>query len=356
MRSYAVRFPRSRRTARVGEERAWADRVSPPRVAVAIAAIGACLPYLVLKVMWLAGTSVGSATATGAAELHDSRHTVGNVATLAMELLAVLLVVAFTHPRGLELPATILVFPMWVASGLLAPIALSVPVGIVAQAIVGGSSSPSGNGLQGWVYVLVYGGFIVQAAALLAAFVLYARIRWGSLFRLRCAQPAASRTQAVPRRLAVTGAAAAVVYAVANLAWALGGAPLGAPPDFETLTQRCLLAGTGVLAATGAWAVLALAARRPLGRSPDRLPAPLVVAWLGSATCFASGIAQHALAGSTPRAVTSVLLALGTLGGLTLAATSLLAVTKEADGATPPARPRATPRPVDATARHSHAL
>lgn len=54
------------------------------RAAAAIVAIAACLPYGALKVAWLTGSSVGSATAAGAASLHDGRHTVGNVATLAM--------------------------------------------------------------------------------------------------------------------------------------------------------------------------------------------------------------------------------------------------------------------------------
>ena len=136
----------------------------------------------------------------------------------------------------------------------------------------------------------------------------------------------------MPRRLAEAAAAAAVLYALANLAWSIGGEPLGAPPNFETVTQRSLLASTGLLAAAAAWAVLALSDPRPLGRSPDRVLAPLTVAWLGSASCFASGIAQHALARDTPGPLTSMVLALGILSGLAMAATALLAITTDADG------------------------
>ena len=39
----------------------------------------------------------------GAASLHDGRHSVGNVATLAMELVAVLLALALSHRRGQKL-------------------------------------------------------------------------------------------------------------------------------------------------------------------------------------------------------------------------------------------------------------
>ena len=71
------------------------------RAAAAAAAIAACLPYVALKVAWLSGSSVGSATALGAASLHDGRHTVGNVATLATDFLAVML--ALSHRRGQKL-------------------------------------------------------------------------------------------------------------------------------------------------------------------------------------------------------------------------------------------------------------
>jgi hypothetical protein len=50
---------------------------------------------------------VGSTAAAGRANLHDVRHTAGNVMTLVMEILAVTLVLALTHtaavrtcPRG----------------------------------------------------------------------------------------------------------------------------------------------------------------------------------------------------------------------------------------------------------------
>ena len=114
-----------------------AHRLRRLRTVAAVAAIASCLPYAALKVAWLTGSSVGSATAAGAASLHDGRHTAGNVATLAMELVAVMLALAFGHRRGQVLPAAIVLLPVWVGTGLLAPLALGLPLGLVAQAIVG---------------------------------------------------------------------------------------------------------------------------------------------------------------------------------------------------------------------------
>ena len=214
------------------------------RTAAAAAAIAACLPYAALKVAWLTGSSVGSATALGAASLHDGRHTAGNVATLAMELVAVMLAQS-RSVTGADRSSRrrSCCIPVWVGTGLLAPVALGLPLGIIGagdrRRI---SPRRPDNGLHGWVYAVVYGGFVVQAVALLTAFVLYARVRWAELLRLRMLEPAPGPT---PRRLAGAGAGAAVVYAVANLAWAVAGESLGAPPNFDTAAQKSLLVSTG---------------------------------------------------------------------------------------------------------------
>lgn len=269
---------------------------------------------------------MGSATALGAASLHDGRHSVGNVATLAMELVAVMLALALGHRRGQKLPAAVVLIPVWVATGLLAPIALGLPLGIVAQAIVGGSPAPADNGLQGWVYAVVYGGFVVQGVALLTAFILYARVRWAELLRLRRRELAPGPT---PRLLAGAGAVAAVVYAVANIAWAVAGESLAAPPNFDTAAQKSLLVSTGFLALAGASAVGQLVHQRSLRRlsASDRLWVPLTLGWVGSATTFASGLSQYALAAdASPNPSTSLLLALGTISGVMLGVAALLAI------------------------------
>lgn len=118
---------------------------------------------------------MGSPTAAGAASLHDPRHTVGNLVTLAMELVAVLHALALVDRRGRKLPAAAVLVPLWVGSGLLAPIGLGLPFGLLAQGFAGGS--PADNGLHGWVYAVVYGGLLVQAVALASAFALHAGAR-----------------------------------------------------------------------------------------------------------------------------------------------------------------------------------
>jgi hypothetical protein len=303
-----------------------ANRCKRLRAAAAATAIAACLPYAALKVAWLTGSSVGSATAMGAASLHDGRHSVGNVVTLAMELVAVMLALALGHRRGQKLPAAVVLIPVWVGTGLLAPIALGLPLGILAQAIVGGSPAPADNGLHGWVYAVVYGGFVVQAVALLTAFLLYARVRWSELLRLRRLELAPGPT---PRLLAGAGAVAAVVYAVANIAWAVAGESLAAPPNFDTAAQRSLLVSTGLLALAGASSVRQLVHQRSIRwlSESDRLWAPLTLAWVGSATTFASGLSQYALAAdASPNRSTSLLLALGTISGVLMGVAALLAI------------------------------
>ena len=180
-----------------------------------------------------------------------------------------MLAFALSHRRGQKLPAAVVLIPVWVGTGLLAPIALGLPLGIIAQAVVGGSPAPTDNGLQGWVYAVVYGGFVVQAVALLIAFILYARVRWAERLRLEMLGPARGPT---PRRLAGAGAAAAVVYAVANLAWASAGESLAAPPNFDTVAQKSLLVSTGLLALAGASAVRQIVHGRSIRRHSESAP------------------------------------------------------------------------------------
>ncbi|CAM5266591.1 hypothetical protein SANTM175S_03195 [Streptomyces antimycoticus] len=69
----------------------------------------------------------------------------------------------------------------------------------------GRSSGSSGTFLAEWVFGMVYGGFIVQGLALGGLFVLYARRRWGHLWRGRIADltPAHGAAPATRRPVAV---------------------------------------------------------------------------------------------------------------------------------------------------------
>lgn len=316
-----------------------------PHPVLALAVIAAALPYVGLKLLWLSGSSVGSATAAGAASLHDPRHTVGNLATLAMELVAVLLALALVDRRGRRLPAAAVLVPLWVGGGLLAPIALGLPFGLLAQGFSGGSPAPADNGLHGWVYAVVYGGFLVQALALGSAFVFHARARWPVAFERRARQIVGTGGWA--RALAFAGALAGAVYGAAQLAWAFAGGRLGAPPGFETLAQRSVFVSTAVLVLAGAWGVLALFDRAP---KSQRLLPPVATAWLGSATAFASAIAAYALHGTTsPGPPTLLLLALGAVAGLALGGALLRALTsprRKRTGSRPPRSELTSSRPA----------
>lgn len=262
---------------------------SLPRVVVCWGAILSCLPYLVLKVLWLLGDPVGAADAAGAAELLDVRHIVGDVVTAGMELFAVALVVALTYPWGHRLPAVVVAGPVWVACGLLAPIAIGLPLGLVAQAFAGGSPAPAGNGLDGWVFALVYGGFVVQAVTLPIAFVGHARDRWPVLFRMGVARLRGGGPG--DRGLTAVTAAVAAGYAAVLAVWSVVAPHWGGPAGFDTVAQRTALLATGLLVLAGAIAVPALVWRRGARRALS----PLVLAWVGTSVTVTAGPTHIAL-------------------------------------------------------------
>ena len=241
------------------------------RLVACAATVLACLPYLALKVGWLAGSSVGFASGPASADMHGERYVVGNVLTLGMDLVAVGLVLALALPWGRRLPGWLLAAPVWVAAGLLAPVALGVPLGLLVQAVVGGAPAPADNGLEGWVYATVYGGFVAQAVGILAAFWWHARDRW----------PERLVARRVPARSGVVVAAAvASGFGVLHLVWAVAGTGAGGPDGFETATQRTYLAATGLVVLAGAAAVAAAgrlgraASAPPCRRSPGSAPPP----------------------------------------------------------------------------------
>ncbi|MGX4735871.1 hypothetical protein [Kitasatospora griseola] len=255
------------------------------RTAVCVGTIAATLPYLALKIAWVTGSGIGvhgdgmrSGTMIGA-----------NLATLGMDAIAAVLALALARPWGRRVPGWLLVLPMWVATGLLAPIALVVPVAAVVGAFTGGFSSsgdPSQDLIEGWVYAVVYGGFGLQAIGLVAGFVMHARERWAGVFALRLrdlpAGPAAGT-----RRLIVAGVAAFGLIPVAvQLSWAFGSHALR-PEDTRTAAESLVIdSGFALLVLAGLVATVALT-RRPDGRPALRT---LITAWVGTGTAFGWGL------------------------------------------------------------------
>ena len=152
--------------------------VGAGRRALAVVAAAAAVPYLALKLTWLAGSPVGLRDpdlATSSAMLWL------NALTMLLDVVALTLAVVLMTRRGLRAPAWLVLPPMWIGAGLLGQILVALPVSFVARAVA--PSQPPTTAapppIAGWVFGMVYTGFAVLGIGLLGAFALYARQRWG---------------------------------------------------------------------------------------------------------------------------------------------------------------------------------
>ncbi|MFJ9816488.1 hypothetical protein ACIRU3_14680 [Streptomyces sp. NPDC101151] len=236
-----------------------------------LVAIAACLPYLCLKLAWIAGSQLGVPDGSPLLE-HRVTMALANGLTVLMDAAVIVLALLLTRPWGLRVPALLLAVPMWVATGLLAPIMVGFPLQmIVHRGDSGGADRPF---LDGWVFAVVYGGFILQGLALGALFVGYARERWGHLWRGRMWELPTQTTAAAQRLTAASAAVLALIPAALRLLWACGftaGRNTGGGRLMEVVYVGFLAA-----AVTGAWQ---LAFRR--GR-PLPVTVPLALIWVGS--------------------------------------------------------------------------
>jgi hypothetical protein len=289
--------------------------------------IAACVPYLTLKIAWLCGSHAGIPAGSA---LRDAGRTVfaGNLLTVLMDGAVVLLAFALTRPWGRRLPAALVLLPLWVATGLLAPIVLGAPAVALAGAFGAETGTPPGDDeafLAPWVFALVYGGFGVQALALGGLVAVYVRDRWGGLLRRRLAGPAAggSRRQ---RAAALVAAVAAVGLAVPRVLWLCGAtAGLSDARIAERDAAFHVAAATDVLFAVTAAAGVLLLVRRPARWARLRTGAAVVPAWTGGAALAAGGgwlLVTGAATGSEHLNAVMALLYAGQVmtGGLILAA------------------------------------
>ncbi|WP_241695010.1 hypothetical protein [Streptomyces sp. C] len=246
--------------------------------------LAATVPYLTLKAAWLAGSHIGipdgSELLTGSLPI-----TVANAVTLAMDATVIVLVLALTRPWGRRLPGWLLTVPAYVATGLLAPIALGFP----AQSLVKALGMGAGEAVKAarepfldpWVFTVVYGGFILQGVALAGLFVAYARERWGG-----AGQGASQRRLPSPTGV-VAGAAALAGTAVgaAFLYWAFGGSA-----GLSAQRVAAYSAETGVVsAAYGLCALAAAVGAVMLARGGGRARQWQAVTWIGSAAMLTWG-------------------------------------------------------------------
>ncbi|MFI2199268.1 hypothetical protein ACH47Z_00505 [Streptomyces sp. NPDC020192] len=245
--------------------------VSVRRRSLRLVATAACLPYLSLKLAWIAGSHLGIPDGSPLLK-HRLTMIAANGLTVLMDAAVVVLALLLTRPWGRRVPAWLLTVPMWLAVGLLAPIMVGFPLQLVLHG-GGGGHSDDKPFLADWVFGVVYSGFIVQGLALGALFTGYARERWGHLWRGRVRELPVAGPAGAQRLTAVTAALLALFPGVVRLLRACGAA---SPDGSGDRSLQCVYLLFLVAAVTGAWQ---LAFRR--GRALP-VAVPLALAWTGS--------------------------------------------------------------------------
>ena len=254
-------------------------------------AITACLPYLVLKIAWVSGSRVGIPDGSSLLD-HHTTMVVANSASVLLDSMVVVLALLLTRSWGRRAPAWLLVVPVWAATGLLSPIVVGYPLQVLAR-IFGGAAAPAAGPdarpfLDEWVFTVVYTGFILQAVALGALFVPYARRRWGRLWRGPVSGTAdRGPTLAAQRATALMAAALTLEPLTAHLLWATGstrglapGQVSGRSSDFYSLEAAYVLFALATLAG-----VLLIAFPRA-GSLPLRIPLSLTFVGSAALACW----------------------------------------------------------------------
>ncbi|GGR91886.1 hypothetical protein GCM10010252_33290 [Streptomyces aureoverticillatus] len=284
-----------------------AEPLGRPRRLLRAAAVASCVPYLSLKVAWIAGSHIGIPEGSSLLE-HRGMMAAANSVTVLMDGAVIVLALLLTRPWGRRVPAWLLGLPMWAATGLLLPIMAGFPAQLAVRALGGSVNNAADTGrepfLDEWVFGVVYGGFIVQGLSLGLLFVLYARDRWGHVWRGRVWDlPKAAAGGRAVRAGAVAAAVLALFPAGLRVLWA-AGSTVGLnetrvaerTSDFYVLSVLEL----GYLAAAVAGA-LVLALRRPPGLP---VKAALAAAWAGSGAvgCWGAWLLMTSFAGSADAA------------------------------------------------------
>jgi hypothetical protein len=268
------------------------------------------LPYLTLKIGWLAG---GTAGVRDPGFLADPAIVAANAVTFAMDLVVIGLALALTHRWGDRLPVWLVLLPVWVGTGFLVPMVVSIMPAITVETLSGGLHS---SAFEPWLQPLVYGGFAWQGVFLCAAFAAHSVRRWSRVVTAST-PPAAGLVpflRVVTAGGCVMAAASALLHLVAGLASGSAVA-LGV----ESVS--------GALAVAGAAGVVALVRARPTGRW-----AAVAAAWAGSAAMFAWGLytvtvrmTTTALSGGSDPAAGAAQVT-GLLGGFALAVAGMIAL------------------------------
>lgn len=246
-------------------------------------AVASCLPYIAIKVGWIAGGRIGVPDGSTLLE-HRTMMAVANSVSVLLDAIVVVLALLLTQAWGRRVPAWLLVLPMWAAAGLLAPIMTGYPLQLAGSLVDGSRPAPSHSEpfLDAWVFAVVYGGFILQGLTLGTLFVRYARRRWGHLWRGPLRD---TGTTGAARASAAAGSLLALLPAVMHLLWATGATTgLSADRIAERSTDFYLVEGVHAMFAVVAVAgsLLLVSRFRAAGRLSPKVP--LAAAWVGSGT------------------------------------------------------------------------
>ncbi|WP_029089687.1 hypothetical protein [Brevibacterium album] len=276
-------------TATTGDALSVARHPGWARLIIGYLAVAAVVPYLTLKLLWILGSTAGILAPS---PLDPAVVQSGNIVTAVMELVAVAIILTFTHSWGLKVPAWLVLIPAWIGIGLLAPFIVNGPA--VAGSVLTGLS-PAGDGsLAPWVGPLVYLGFGAQAIGIAASFVLYARDRWNRVLTGRLAERCANPSK---RALLFLGWGVGLLLAVVStvrLCWSLGATwGLSAHMIQSRGLPERLADGTSALFAAAALAGLLMLTLKVPGRW--RVWVPLSLAWVGGGATLTGGLYSLAL-------------------------------------------------------------
>ncbi|EPH39364.1 putative (2E,6E)-farnesyl diphosphate synthase [Streptomyces aurantiacus JA 4570] len=112
------------------------EPLSGARRLLRAAAVASCVPYLSLKVAWIAGSHVGIPEGSSLLE-HRGLMAAANSLTVLMDGAVIVLALLLTRPWGRRVPAWLLGLPMWAATGLLLPIMAGFPAQLAVRALGG---------------------------------------------------------------------------------------------------------------------------------------------------------------------------------------------------------------------------
>ena len=153
----------------------------------------ACLPYLFLKLVWTLDQPVG---VTDRSQLHSSEWVAGNAVMAVVQLAAVVLVLALVRPWSRRVPTWLLLFPVWVGTGLLFQVVVGRHTSWACPRPRRRTPAARTPGRDpSWVYVVVYSAFAGQGVALAIAFACHVRARWGRMLGERTGDVLARRPQ-----------------------------------------------------------------------------------------------------------------------------------------------------------------